>query len=444
MNFLDWLKPGIRIKRWILMGMFGLSVFILGISKFLFRGPIWDFYTLLYIYLTILGIITIYASLKQGFSNVLSLVAGSSSNKDIDKGKIANLLYEQRLLIRGPNIVAIGGGTGLSTMLRGLKEYTTNITAIVTVADDGGGSGVLRGTLGMLPPGDIRNCLVALAHTEPVMEELMQYRFKEGNLKGQSFGNLFIAAMNGISTNFEEAIKKMSDVLAVKGKVYPVTIEDVKLCAQLSDGSIVKGESSLPVECINRGKKVEHVYLEPDNPKPLEDALFAIDNADCIIIGPGSLYTSILPNLVIKEVNERIKNSRAIKVYVSNIMTQPGETDGFMLSDHIKAIEKHCGAGIMDFVIANEGEIPEPYFEKYKNDKQDIVKIDRANIPDRIEIIHDNFVKINDIGLLRHNTDRLSQVIMKLILRYVFPKNKRRILDYYYLSEKVKSRQKEV
>lgn len=205
MNFLDWLKPGIRIKRWILMGMFGLSVFILGISKFLFRGPIWDFYTLLYIYLTILGIITIYASLKQGFSNVLSLVAGSSSNKDIDKGKIANLLYEQRLLIRGPNIVAIGGGTGLSTMLRGLKEYTTNITAIVTVADDGGGSGVLRGTLGMLPPGDIRNCLVALAHTEPVMEELMQYRFKEGNLKGQSFGNLFIAAMNGISTNFEEA-----------------------------------------------------------------------------------------------------------------------------------------------------------------------------------------------------------------------------------------------
>lgn len=351
MNFFDWFKPGLRIKRWVLMGLLGITVFVLGISKLLFRGPIFDMYLLLYLYFTFLGIIIMYASLKLELKSILTLISGTNVSGKITKQSLTDLLYEQRLLIRGPRIVAIGGGTGLSTMLRGLKDYTSNICAIVTVADDGGGSGVLRDTFGMLPPGDIRNCLVALAHTEPVMEELMQYRFKEGNLKDQSFGNLFIAAMNGISSSFEEAIKKMSDVLAVTGKVYPVTLNDVTLYAKLSNGAVVKGESNIPLECIKNKSKIEKVYLKPDNPKPLEDALYAIDNADCIIIGPGSLYTSILPNLVIKEVAERVKNSNAIKIYVSNIMTQPGETDGYKLSDHLKAIESHCGSNMVDLLL---------------------------------------------------------------------------------------------
>jgi uncharacterized cofD-like protein len=442
MTFFDWLKPGIKIKRWILMGLLGLSVFVLGISKLLFRGTILDLYFLLYLYLGILGIIMMNAAIRLGLKSVLALVTGASLPHGVKKQNFSDILYEQRLLVRGPKIVAIGGGTGLSTMLRGLKEYTTNITAIVTVADDGGGSGVLRQTLGMLPPGDIRNCLVALAHTEPVMEELMQYRFQEGTLKGQSFGNLFIAAMNGISLNFEEAIKKMSDVLAVKGKVYPVTLEDVSLYGKLSDGTIVKGESRIPEECFERKVKIERVYLEPENPKPLEDALYAISDADCIIIGPGSLYTSVLPNLVIKEVAEKIRSSKAIKIYVSNIMTQIGETDGYKLSDHVKALEKHCGENIIDFIIANDGPIPDVYFEKYKNDGQDLVQIDEENLPKNIEVIREDLVHIQN-GLLRHNTYKLSNTIMKLILKYTLPKNRRRILDFYYLAERIKEKQKE-
>lgn len=439
MGLFDWLKPGIRIKRWLLMGMLGLAVFVLGISKALFRGPIFDKYLILYIYISFLGVIIIYAALRLGFKSILSLLSGTSMNSSISAQLLSDLLYEQRLLIRGPRIVAIGGGTGLSTMLRGLKEYTSNITAVVTVADDGGGSGMLREDLGILPPGDIRNCLVALAHTEPIMEELMQYRFREGSLKGQNFGNLFLAAMNGISSSFEEGIKKMSDVLAVQGKVYPVTLEDVTLCARLENGMILKGESNIPEQSTNYGSAIKRVYLEPSNPEPFENALFAIENADCILMGPGSLFTSVLPNLIIDKITESIKKSEALKIYVSNIMTQPGETDGFKLSDHINAISEHCDGVLFDFIIANNGVIPQEYYEKYKNDGQDMVEIDLENIPEKIEIITEDFVQIKE-GLLRHNTKKLAIVIMKLILKYVMPKNKRRILDYYYLSERIKEK----
>lgn len=443
MNLYDWFKPGIKIKRWLLMGVLGITILVLGMSRLLYRG-LTDRYGLLYAYLSFLGIFILYAALRLGLKNILGLVTGGAIGGGINRQKLGNLLYEQRLLVRGPRIVAIGGGTGLSTMLRGLKEYTSNITAIVTVADDGGGSGALRESLGMLPPGDIRNCLVAMAHTEPLMEELMQYRFKEGELKNQSFGNLFIAAMTGISSNFEEAIKKMSDVLAVKGRVYPVTLDDVTLFAKLSDGSVVRGESCIPKEAAARGASIERVFLEPENPRPLEDALYEIDNADCIIMGPGSLYTSVLPNLVIGEVADRIRKSKALKVYVSNIMTQPGETDGYGLADHIKAIEEHCGEGLIDYVIANDGTIPEPYFTKYLEDGQMMVEDNRERVPRNIEIIEEDLVYINKIGLLRHNTAKLSNTIMGLVLRHVFPRNKRRILDYYYLSERIKDKKREV
>lgn len=440
MNFFDWFKPGIRVKRWVLMGLLGLTVFVLGMSKFLFRGPIPDALSILYIYVTLLGLIIIYGAINLGLKSILGLVSGTNTMYGMNRQTLGDLLYEQRLLVRGPRIVAIGGGTGLSTMLRGLKEYTSNITAVVTVADDGGGSGLLRESLGMLPPGDIRNCLVALAHTEPLMEELMQYRFRDGELKGQSFGNLFIAAMNGISSNFEDAIKKMSEVLAVKGRVYPVTLEDVSLLAELSDGEIVRGESQIPHRATEKNAGIKRVFLEPENPKPLEDALYEIDNADCIVMGPGSLFTSIIPNLIVDGVANRVKNSKAIKIYVSNIMTQPGETDGFTLSDHIRAIEEHCGEGLIDFVIANNGLIPEVYYRKYKDDGQNIVKVDKDNIPRDIEVILKDLVEINLKGLLRHNTKELSNTVMELILKYVFPKNRRRILDYYYLSERVKDK----
>ena len=439
MLFWDWLKPGIRIKRWILMGVLGVTIFALGISKMLFRAPGLESTYLLYIYITFLGIVIMYISVRYGISSVLALMVDSTGKRS---QSIKEVFNEQRSLLRGPRIVAIGGGTGLSTMLRGIKEYTSNITAIVTVADDGGGSGMLRQSLGILPPGDIRNCLVALAHTEPLMEELMQYRFTEGDLKGQNFGNLFIAAMNGISVNFEDAIKKMSDVLAVKGKVYPVTLENVMLHAVLSDGSIVKGESQIPEKCIEKNATIEEIFLEPSKPKALDDALYAIKDADCIIMGPGSLYTSILPNLIIEEIAREVKSSEAMKIYVSNIMTQPGETTGFKLSDHIKAIEKVCGKGCINVVIANNGFVPDSYFEKYKNDGQEKVEMDINNISRHITVVEEDLVDFTK-GFLRHNTQKLAQVIMEIILKHTLPKNRKRLLDYYYLAERLKEKRRE-
>ena len=249
------------------------------------------------------------------------------------------------LLIKGPKIVAVGGGTGLSTMLRGLKAFTSNITAVVTVADDGGGSGVLRQELGMLPPGDIRNCILALADTEPLMEQLLQYRFRGGKLNGQNFGNLFLAAMDGISSSFVEAVKRMSDVLAVTGRVLPVTLNDVTLCAELEDGSIVCGESQIGNRRQFNRCRIRRVYLEPSDAEPLDDVIDAINQADVIVLGPGSLYTSILPNLLVRGICPAIKRSSAIKIYVCNVMTQPSETEEYNVSDHIRALEEHSCRG---------------------------------------------------------------------------------------------------
>lgn len=439
MFFFEWLKPGLRIKRWILMGFLGVAVFTLGIAKVLQRKPGFDNASILYIYITFLGIAIIYVALRYGITSILTLMVDA---KHGNRKSIKDYFSERRSVSRGPRVVAIGGGTGLSTMLRGVKEYTSNITAIVTVADDGGGSGMLRESLGMLPPGDIRNCLVALARTEPLMEELMQYRFTEGDLKGQNFGNLFIAAMNGISVNFEEAIKKMSDVLAVKGKVLPVTLENVMLHAVLSDGSVVKGESKIPKECAKNNKRIEEIFLEPKSPKALDDAIYAIKEADCIIIGPGSLYTSILPNLIIKEVADEVRNSSAMKVYVSNIMTQAGETTGFKLSDHIECIEKNCGKGIINVVVANNGFVPDTHFSKYKSDGQRRVKVDEENIPKNIMVVNEDLIDLSK-GVVRHDTDKLARVIMQLILKYTLPKNRKRLLDYYYLAERIKIKGKE-
>ena len=298
-------------------------------------------------------------------------------NISLNSRKIGNLIDEKRLLVKGPKIVVVGGGTGLSTMLRGLKYYTSNITAIVTVGDDGGGSGDLREDLGMLPPGDIRNCILALADTEPLMEDLLQYRFKDGRLKNQSFGNLFLAAMNGISDNFEDAVQKMSSVLAVTGRVLPVTLEDMKLVAELENGNKVEGESQIPEEALRQNSRIKKIRIEPQNAKPLDDAIKAIGEADAIVLGPGSLYTSIIPNLLVKNIAESIRKSDAIKIYISNIMTQPGETNGFKASDHIKVLRKYGGRNIVDYVIANNGDIPSEVKEKYALDNSSLVELDK-------------------------------------------------------------------
>lgn len=322
-------------------------------------------------------------------------------------------------LKKGPKVVVIGGGTGQSIFLRGLKKFTDNITAVVTVADDGGGSGILREDLGMLPPGDIRNCILALADMEPTMEKVMQYRFTEGQLKGQSFGNLFLAAMNGIYGNFEIAVSKISEIFAITGNVFPITVEDVNLVAQLKNGNLIKGESIIPNEVKKQKSKIDKVFLEPENPKPLKEVINAISEADIIVIGPGSLYTSIIPNLMVEGIVDSILSTNAIKVYISNIMTQPGETDDYNVYDHVKSIINHTKDGIIDVVIANNENISKEDLEKYKQDGSKQVFIDSKQEKKinslGIKIMESNLAQVKKT-YIRHDAEKISKIIIELSL----------------------------
>ena len=315
---------------------------------------------------------------------------------------------------KGPRIVAIGGGTGLSTMLRGLKRHTDNLTAIVTVADDGGGSGVLRQELGMLPPGDVRNCLEALANVEPVMSELLHYRFTEGSLKGQSFGNLFLAALNGITGSFDQALSRMSQVLAITGTVLPVTTCDVQLEAELENGARVLGESKI-FYCKKRENcRVQRVRLLPEHPKALPEAVKAIRDADMIVLGPGSLYTSVIPNLLVDGITEAILESDALKIYVGNVMTQEGETEGYTNADHIRAIFEHSAKGLFSLCLVNSASISPEIQERYAEEGAEPLRYDRdACASLGVELVARPVSCIRD-GLVRHDPDLLAAALVEL------------------------------
>ncbi len=316
-----------------------------------------------------------------------------------------------------PKIVAIGGGTGLSVLLRGLKEFTSSITAIVTVADDGGGSGILREDLGMLAPGDIRACLLALANTEPTMEKVLQYRFTEGKLKGQNLGNLFLAAMNEIYGSFELAVKEASNVLSITGKVYPMTLEDVRLHCELENGDIISGESIIPSEAIKRKSKIKRMFMNPTITYPLEDAINAINDADLIVMGPGSLYTSIVPNLLVNDIVEIIYKSKAPKVYICNVMTQPGETDNFGVIEHVQGILNHSKEGFLDYVIANTEEIPEETLNKYITDGARPVVLgpeDKKILASKnINLITERLIDIKS-NYIRHDNLMVSKLLIDI------------------------------
>lgn len=318
------------------------------------------------------------------------------------------------LKAKGPRVAVIGGGHGLSTMLRGLKAYTENISAIVTVADDGGGSGMLREDLGMPPPGDIRNCLEALANTEPLMSELMHYRFPEGSLAGQSFGNLFLAALNGISPSFDAAVARMSQVLAITGKVLPVTTADVRLEAEFESGASVVGESKI-FYCKKREDcRIKQVHLIPRHPKALPDALTAIREADMIVFGPGSLYTSIIPNLLVDGIVEAIQSSDALKVYVCNIMTQEGETEGYTAADHIAAIFQHSAPALFDLCLANSSPIPKGVAERYAGEGAEPISCDADACAELgVELIRRPVATVEE-GYVRHHADHLAQELILL------------------------------
>ncbi|WP_257351876.1 gluconeogenesis factor YvcK family protein [Pseudalkalibacillus decolorationis] len=313
---------------------------------------------------------------------------------------------------RKPNVVVFGGGTGLSVLLRGLKKFPVNITAVVTVADDGGSSGRLREELDIIPPGDIRNVLAALSEVEPLVEQLFQHRFKNGNgLSGHSMGNLLLAAMSDITGNFVTGIRELSKVLNVRGRVLPASDQKVVLHAQLNDGSIVSGESKIP----HTGKKIVRVFLTPDTVKPLSESLRAIRSADLVLIGPGSLYTSILPSLLVPGITDAIKKSKAKKVYICNVMTQPGETDYFTAADHVNILVAHIGHQIIDTIIVNNSKVPDEVLKKYAFEGGEPVKYDETRLKSfGFHVISDKIVQYND-SLIRHDAKRVSELILDLV-----------------------------
>ena len=412
---IGWLIPGLEIKRWFLISFLGLLLLTFGA---MILGDMEPVIAVFQWVKTIAKAVPtdLVAGICIFLGVVLFLQGWQKTNYSIfdikerrDKNAILEHLFRRRKLNRGPKIVVVGGGTGLSTMLKGIKRYTNNITAIVTVGDDGGSSGRLREEMGVLPPGDIRHCITALADEEDLVTELFDYRFKSGEgLDGHSFGNLFITAMCAITGDMVRAVKESSKVLSIRGQVLPATLDDMRLAAEMDDGTIVHGESNIP----EAGKKIVRLFSEPADCKALDEALFAIANADLIILGPGSLYTSVIPNLLVKDIVKAITCAKAKKIYICNVMTQPGETDNYTVSDHLKAITTHAGVNkLVDTVLVNDY-LPTQALEEYKAQNSYPVKIDEEAIKKMgVKIYKKGVIDTNEGKLVRHSPRNLARAI---------------------------------
>ncbi|HEY5258040.1 MAG TPA: gluconeogenesis factor YvcK family protein [Candidatus Baltobacteraceae bacterium] len=416
-----WLLPGLGVKRWLLVTLLGAVLLVNGIDRFLVAqaysfhinetvdGIVNDYFSpsyLSYIFIGI-GLLAILVGLRMWLRSIVraSRMGGS--------GRIVDTLIGMRLN-QGYKIVAVGGGTGLSTLLRGLKRYTSNLTAVVTVSDDGGSSGRLQKELGVLPPGDIRNCLVALADDEAMVTDLFRYRFSDGEgLSGHSFGNLFLAAMTGITGNFDTAVKESSRVLNIVGRVLPATLAVVRLCARLTDGTTIEGESNIG----SLHGPIETVYFDPPFAPPLHEVLEAIAQADAIVLGPGSLYTSILPNLLVDGLARAIAQSSAIKIYVCNVMTQPGETDDLTASDHVRRLLEVAGERVCDTVIVNN-EAPQRLVKAYAVEGQVPVEADVAKVAS-LGLTPISAQVISETQTVRHDSEKLAKVVIDALDRTI-------------------------
>lgn len=410
-----WLIPGLNVKRWLFLIFLGSIFMLLGLLIIFDIRPIYQIMEFvrkaaLILPSEIIATIIIFVGaiiFFKGWKNT------TLSMMDMDSPRGGNSLlenlYRRSKLQKGAKIVAIGGGTGLSMLLRGIKKYTSNITAVVTVGDDGGSSGRLREDMGILPPGDIRNCIAALADDDDLITELFQYRFKKGEgLEGHSFGNLFLTALCAITGNMVKAVKESSKVLNIRGVVLPATLDDMKLAAKFEDGTIVKGESNIP----EVHKKIKQLFTEPENCQALPEVIEAILQADLIILGPGSLFTSVIPNLLVSGIVEAIEASHAKKIYVCNIMTQPGETDNYSVASHVNALLNHAGGKkIIDAVLVNNS-LPDNISEGYAKNGSIPVRLDMENIaPIGIEVVSQKLIQENKQGLVRHSSNRVARAV---------------------------------
>jgi uncharacterized cofD-like protein len=418
---LHWLLPGVAVKRWILLAALGIIVLLDAVARWLIAegsgihvneildGIVVDYFPPSYLtwIFAVVGTVLLVAGVSMWLRAVVRIAR--ARNPRGFREALAG-----RRLQHGYKIVAIGGGTGLSTLLRGLKRRTSNLTAVVTVSDDGGSSGRLLKELGVLPPGDIRNCLVALADDEALVTDLFRYRFTEGEgLSGHSFGNLFLAAMCGITGNFDVAVKESSRVLNVVGRVLPATLGVVRLCAELDDGTIVEGESNISAA----KRPIKRVFFDPPTAAPLEEVIAAIRDADAIVLGPGSLYTSIAPNFLVGRIAREVAHAHAVKMYVCNVMTQPGETDGMTAADHVEALLANAGERVCDYVIVND-EPPSRLLGAYAQEGQVPVEPDAERIT-ALGLEPVRAAVMGETDTVRHDPAKLAGVVLGIVDRTV-------------------------
>ncbi len=432
-----WLIPGLQVKRWFALIFLGAVLMTLGVLILFDIKPV--FYTMEFIRKIAMNVSTEWIAFAivmfgagmffKGWQKTnLSMLDGA------DKQSLLENLYRRRKLNRGPKIVAVGGGTGLSMLLRGIKNITNNVTAVVTVGDDGGSSGRLREEMGVLPPGDIRNCIAALADDEDLVTKLFQYRFRNGEgLEGHSFGNLFLTALCSITGDMVRAVKESSNVLSIRGRVLPSTLDDMKLVAEMEDGRIIHGESNIP----EAHGKIKRLFTDPQNCHALADVISAIREAELIILGPGSLYTSVIPNLLIQEISHEIAKSNAKKIYVCNIMTQPGETDGYSVCDHVNAIMKHAGSKkVIDAVLVNDF-MPSNLAKKYEMAGSYPVKLDLDNLKKLgVKLVTRKLIEDSKEGLVRHSSNRVARAIY-----YWFRKEHKNEKGFFSSSNKTSEKQ---
>lgn len=422
-----WLHPGMRVKRWFLTMGAGIALLAVGaylalglslavifrsLSQSLLRSTgveLADYAGILGAIFILTGVLLVLFAVQRIVRSIAEVLM-----PDRQEG-LSEIVYRQRALAQGHRIVVIGGGTGLATMLRGLKRYSSNLTAIVTVADDGGSSGRLTREYNVLPPGDIRNCIVALADNEGLMSQLFQYRFdgKGEGLSGHSFGNLFLLAMTSITGNFDQAIREMSRVLAIRGRVLPSTLSQICLVGHMTDGSVVRGETHIVEH--GRSHPIHHLATDPEDVPALREAVDAILNADLVIVGPGSLYTSIIPNLLIPDIRNALRRTTAQRLYVCNVMTQPGETDGFTAPDHVRCMEQHAGEGLLDIVLVNTRKPGDEARDRYAAQGAHLVPAELDQLKDMgyRAVAMD---LMNETNLVRHDPEKLANAILEILM----------------------------
>ena len=444
-GFFKWFGRESKMKRWLLLILIGIILASYGMMNLLV-GKELSFGDVAKIIITfVIGFTLVIVGIVFIQKRTLELFVQETDSRDEAKeGNVKSLIFNKKVYNEGPNIVIIGGGAGLDSVLRGLKNYTNNITAIVTISDYGQEATDSRKMLETLPLDDIKNSFVALSSNESAMDGIMNYKFKSGRLKEMSFGDIYLLAMKGLYQDFTSSIEQSKNVLNITGRVLPVTLEPIDICAELEDGTIINNRDKIPEIVTSKISKINRIFINPSNCMPAPGVIEAIQNADAIVIGPGSLYTNVIPNLLVKGVARAIKENKGFKIYISNIMTDPGQTDNYTLSDHIKAIQEHAGKGIIDYCIYDTGEIVPEFVRRYNREGQDLVEADTAKAKeDGIKLIQRNLSFI-DGEFIRHNPDAIATSIIELVVEDMKFRDMENDSRYVMLNSRLKDTKKRI